>query len=180
MLELLLTRADLELNVSKAPPLFHAVERGHLEVVRRLVYLEAVDINQTVWHKSPLFIVIENGYLEVAKLLLGQGSRLDVNSKTLLGDTALSLAASRGYLEIIELLLKDDQLNVAATNRFGETGLRLAARNGDEQVVRRLCRDSRARNVGDLQDAIEAAPDIRIAYFLQGQLIRCGDPRATP
>ena len=114
------------MNVSKTPPLFHAVERRHLEIVRRLVYLEAIDINQTVWRKSALFIAIENGYLEVAKLLLEQGSRLDVNSKTLLGDTALSLAAARGYLDIIELLLKDDQLDVAATNRFGETGLRLA------------------------------------------------------
>jgi ankyrin repeat protein len=47
MLELLLTRSDLELNVSRAPPIYLAADRGHLEVVRRLVSLQKVDINQT-------------------------------------------------------------------------------------------------------------------------------------
>ena len=70
MLELLLTRTDLDLNISRASPIYLAAERGHLEVVRRLVSLEAVEINQTVWHKSPLFIAIENGYRGIAKLLL--------------------------------------------------------------------------------------------------------------
>jgi ankyrin repeat protein len=85
MLELLLTRTDLDLNVSQASPIYLAAERGHLEVVRRLVSLEEVEINQTVWHKSPLFIAIENGYRGIAKLLLAQGTRLDVNAKTFLG-----------------------------------------------------------------------------------------------
>jgi hypothetical protein len=47
MLELLLTRSDLELNVTRAPPIYLAAERGHLEVVRRLVSLKEVDLNQT-------------------------------------------------------------------------------------------------------------------------------------
>jgi hypothetical protein len=67
-----------------------AAERGHLEVVRRLISLEAVDVKQTVWHKSPLFIGIENGYRGVSNLLLDQGNRLDVNAKTFLGGTAYS------------------------------------------------------------------------------------------
>jgi ankyrin repeat protein len=75
-MDLLLTRSDLELNVSRAPPIYLAAERGHLEVVRRLVSLQQVDINQTFWRKSPLFIAIENGYRGIAKLLLKQGSRL--------------------------------------------------------------------------------------------------------
>ncbi|KAJ5358337.1 F-box domain and ankyrin repeat protein [Penicillium cataractarum] len=70
MLELLLTRTDLDLNALGASPIYLAAERGHLEVVRRLVSLDEVDINQTVWHKSPLFIAIENGHRDVAKLLL--------------------------------------------------------------------------------------------------------------
>ncbi|OKP10300.1 hypothetical protein PENSUB_4276 [Penicillium subrubescens] len=168
MLELLLTRTDLDLNVSRASPIYLAAERGHLEVVRRLVSLEAVDINQTVWHKSPLFIAIENGYRGVAKLLLEQGSRLDVNAKTSLGDTALHMAVSYGNLDIVELLLKDDRLDVTGVNRYRESALELAARNGKEHVVRRLCRDRRARNVCRFQSAMEATSNIRILYFLQG------------
>ncbi|OKO98115.1 Receptor-interacting serine/threonine-protein kinase 4 [Penicillium subrubescens] len=174
MLELLLTRTDLDLNVSRASPIYLAAERGHLEVVRRLVSFEEVDINQTVWHKSPLFIAIENGYRGVAKLLLEQGSRLDVNAKTSLGDTALHMAVSYGNLDIVELLLKDDRLDVTGINRYGESALELAARNGKEHVVRRLCRDRRARNVRHFRSAMEAASNIRILYFLQGQLMRHG------
>ncbi|KAF3399850.1 putative ankyrin repeat protein [Penicillium rolfsii] len=174
MLELLLTRTDLDLNVSRASPIYLAAERGHLEVVRRLVSLDEVDINQTVWHKSPLFIAIENGYRDVAKLLLKQGSRLDVNAKTALGDTALHMAVSYRNLDIVELLLKDDRLDVTGTNRYGESALELAARNGKEHVVRRLCRDRRARNVCDLRSAMEATSNLRILYFLQGQLMRRG------
>ncbi|OKP11865.1 hypothetical protein PENSUB_2596 [Penicillium subrubescens] len=171
MLELLLTRTDLDLNVSRASPIYLAAERGHLELVRRLVSLEEVDINQTVWHKSPLFIAIENGYRDVAKLLLEQGSRLDVNAKTSLGDTALHMAVSYGNLDIVELLLKDDRLDVTGANRYGESALELATRNGKEHVVRRLCRDRRARNVCHFRGAMEATSNIRILYFLQGQLL---------
>jgi ankyrin repeat protein len=44
MLELLLTRTELDLNVSHAAPIYLAAERGHLEVVCRLVSLQKVDI----------------------------------------------------------------------------------------------------------------------------------------
>ncbi|OKO97715.1 hypothetical protein PENSUB_9895 [Penicillium subrubescens] len=174
MLELLLTRSDLDLNVPHAPPIYLAADRGHLEVVRRLVCHEEVDLNQTYCHKSPLFIAIENDYHGVAKLLLEQGSRLDVNAKTSLGDTALHIAASYGNLDIVKRLLRDDRLDVAGTNRYGESALRLAARNGREHVVRRLCRDHRGRDVCHLRSAMEAASNLRILYILQGQLMRHG------
>jgi hypothetical protein len=172
MLELLLTRTDLDLNVSQASPIYLAAERGHLEVVRRLVSLEEVEINQTVWHKSPLFIAIENGYRGIAKLLLAQGTRLDVNAKTFLGDTALSKAASYGNLDVVELLLKDDRLDIMAINRFGESVLELAARNGKEHIVRRHCRDRRVKYLCSFRRAVKAASNNRIRYFLQEQLMR--------
>jgi ankyrin repeat protein len=174
IMELLLTRSDLELNVSRAPPIYLAAERGHLEVVRRLVSLQHVDINQTYWQKSPLFIAIENGYRRIAKLLLKQGSRLNVNAKTSLGDTALHIAVSYGNSEIVELLLRDDRLDVMGTNRYGESALELAARNGKEHVVRLLCHDRRARNARHFRSAMEATSNLRILYLLQGQLMRHG------
>ncbi|CEJ62567.1 hypothetical protein PMG11_11064 [Penicillium brasilianum] len=174
MMQLLLTRSDLELNVSRAPPIYLAAERGHLEVVRRLVSLQKVNINQTYWRKSPLFIAIENGYRGVAKLLLKQGSRLGVNAKTSLGDTALHIAASYGNHNIVELLLRNDRLDVTGANRYGESALELAARNGKEPVVRLLCRDRRARNVGHFRSAMEATSNPRILYFIQGQLMKHG------
>jgi ankyrin repeat protein len=172
MLEVLLTRDHLDFNASQASPIYLAAERGHLEVVRRLLSFETVNINQTVWRKSSLFIAIENGFRDIAKLLLQLGRRLDINAKTLFGDTAFAVAASYGYLDIVELLLEDDRWDVTATNKLGKSALLKAASMGHEQVVRCLCRDIRVRNAGDLKYAIES--NIRIRYLLQEYVTECG------
>lgn len=39
MLELLLTRSNLELNILRVLPIYLAADRGHLKVVRRLISL---------------------------------------------------------------------------------------------------------------------------------------------
>ncbi|CAI7644965.1 unnamed protein product, partial [Penicillium pancosmium] len=169
LLEVLLTRPDIALNVGNASPIFYACERGHLEIVRRLLDHNDMDVNKTVWNKSPLYIAIENGHTEIARLLIDQCSGIDVNSATLLGSTALSVAALNGHLEIVELLLQNESLNCKAENAFGETALQLAAREGYEAIVRTLCRDIRARDLLSLRNAIKYSSNIRLTYFLQGQ-----------
>jgi ankyrin repeat protein len=72
----------------------------------------------------------------------------------------------------MELLLRDDRLDVPGTNRYGESALELAARNRKEHVVRLLCHDRRARNGSHFRSAMEATLNLRILYLLQGQLIR--------
>jgi ankyrin repeat protein len=169
LLEVLLTRQDIALNVRNASPIFYACEKGHMEIVRRLLDHNDVDFDKSVWNKSPLFIAIENGHTEIAKLLIGRCGGIDVNSPTLLGSTALSVAASSGNLEIVEILLQDERLNCKAENSFGETALQLAAQEGNEAIVRALCRDKRARDLSSLRKAIRSSSNIRLAYFLQGQ-----------
>jgi ankyrin repeat protein len=165
--EVLLTRQDLDLNISSAPPIYLAAERGHYEIVRRLISFESVDLNQTMWHKSPLFIAIENGFRHIAKLLLLQGRRLDINIKSSLGDTAFSLAACFGYLDIVDCLLQDERLDVTSINSSGESALCLAASRGHERVVKSLCCDDRVRSCCNFERAVEAAANIRIRYLLQ-------------
>jgi ankyrin repeat protein len=169
LLEVLLTRQDIALNVRNASPIFWACEKGHMEIVRRLLDHNDVDIDKSVWNKSPLYIAIENGHTEIAKLLIDRCGGIDVNSPTLLGSTALSVAASSGNLEIVEILLQDERLNCKAENSFGETALQLAAQEGNEAIVRALCRDKRARDLSSLRKAIRSSSNIRLAYFLQGQ-----------
>ncbi|KAJ5413680.1 hypothetical protein N7509_000307 [Penicillium cosmopolitanum] len=169
LLEVLLTRPDIALNVRNASPIFYACEKGNLEIVRRLLDRNDMDVNKPVWNKSPLYIAIENGHIEIARLLIDQGNGIDVNSATLLGSTALSVAALNGHLEIVELLLQDERLNCKAENNFGETALQLAAREGHEAIVRSLCRDSRIRDLLSLRNAIKYSSSIRLTYFLQGQ-----------
>ena len=58
----------------------------------------------------------------------------DVNDKTEDGETALSLAASRGRSKVVEVLLKRGA-DVNLPDRFGDTPLMLAASNGFVKVV---------------------------------------------
>ena len=59
------------------------------------------------------------GHLEVTRLLLEHTTPPDINLKTYMGDTALSLAAYHGHFAIIDLLLAEKELDVTATDRFG-------------------------------------------------------------
>jgi ankyrin repeat protein len=120
------------------------------------------------------------GYLEVTRLLLEHTAPPDLNLKTYMGDTALSLAAYYGHLAIINLLLEEDGLDVTAADKCGDTALVKAARNGHEQVVKRLYRDTRAKCPGDVEKAIEAALHCRISLYLGGHLGEEGNFRTWP
>jgi hypothetical protein len=99
-----------------------------------------------------------------------QGKWLEINSKSVVGETALSLAASHAHLNIVEFQLKDSRPGVTATDNLGQTVLCKAARNEYERVVKRFYRDIPAKGGGDVQDAIDAAFTCRIALFLRGHL----------
>ncbi|KAJ5481373.1 hypothetical protein N7475_000185 [Penicillium sp. IBT 31633x] len=175
MVELFLAREDIQVNVQESPPLFYAASKGHEEIVRRLLCFGTIDINQQLWNSSPLCIASGMGYLGITKLLLDHTISPDINLKTDVGDTALSLAASGGYLAIINLLLEKKGLDVTAVNKFGDTALCKAARNGHEQVVKRLYGDARAKCASDVKRAIEAASNRRIALYLEGHLNEQGN-----
>ena len=105
LLEVLLIRQDIALNVKNASPFFYAAEKGHLRIIRRLLECKDVDINITVWNKSPLYIALKHSHIEVAKLLIGHSNQLDINSVIFLGNTAFLVIVVNGHLDIVELLL---------------------------------------------------------------------------
>ena len=61
----------------------------------------------------------------------------DVNVKTSKGETALSIAAERGNVECVELLLQQNAF-VDVENKNRETPLMLACRSGHLEIVRVL------------------------------------------
>lgn len=65
-----------------------------------------------------------------------QGTWLDINSKSVVGEIALSLAASHGHLNIVESQLKDSRPDVTATDNLGQTVLCKAAQNEHERFYR--------------------------------------------
>ncbi|KAJ5742499.1 uncharacterized protein N7511_011518 [Penicillium nucicola] len=167
MVELLLARTDVQVNVHQAPPLFHAAKQGHVEVVRRLLSFDTIDINQQFWNSSPLCVASEIGYPEVTKLLLQHTAPPDTNLKTYMGDTALSLAAYHGNLVIIKLLQEVNGFDVATADNFGDTALCKAARNGHEQIVKRLYRDARAKCASDVKGPLKQLSPLELHCILK-------------
>ncbi|CAG7555130.1 unnamed protein product [Fusarium equiseti] len=91
-------------------PLAEAAENGHADVVRALLNRGQVDVN-TVLTRAPartgLMAAVENGRGETGSVIqvLISTVGVDVNFQDEFGETALMLAASRGTLEILKLIL---------------------------------------------------------------------------
>lgn len=156
MVKLLLRRADIQVNNQDQPPLCIATREGHSTIVRRLLRSDTIDPNQKHQGRSPLYISIGHGHREIATILLKQGTKLDINTKTATGEFALQLAVYYRHLDILDLILKDNRLNVTATcDKY--IALSLAAERGRDQVVRRLLRDPRVRSSSDIHNTLTVA-----------------------
>ncbi|KAI3034865.1 hypothetical protein CBS76997_10987 [Aspergillus niger] len=147
MVELLLGRSDVQMNAgdqNEQPPLWSAALQEHVQVVERLLQCGDIDVNQG-WgpYSSPLLAAITRGYSDIAMRLLNCVPRLDVNVRTYLGDSALSLAAHQGYTDVVARLLEPWQTDRNGTDRWGCTALWWAARAGQARIVQRLLEDDR-------------------------------------
>ncbi|RDH21211.1 ankyrin [Aspergillus niger ATCC 13496] len=153
-------------DVSGYSPLSWAINGRHLAVIDTLLKSEAVD--PSVVDRSgetPLMSVIIMRDLEVLNCFCDRGARIDWNqtgsngytplmTATLInfveailspdGDTALHLAARKGYAEAFNFILVQAMVKqtfskpLLVTNRNGETPLWLAAAHGHLEIVRSI------------------------------------------
>lgn len=76
------------------------------------------------------------GHLGVVRLLVQQGKHLNINERTITSyETALSIAARDGNLEMVRVLLRHDQIDVNLENRWLEDPLILTAKGGHLSIV---------------------------------------------
>ena len=80
-----------------------------------------------------LLAAAENGDLDAVKVALEEGADINVQNK-FLKESALHIAASRGFLSIVQLLLENDA-DFLLLNATDMTALHLAARDGQTRVV---------------------------------------------
>jgi ankyrin repeat protein len=100
------------------------------------------------------------GHPDVAMTLLAYGDRLDINAQTYQKESALSLAARYGHLQVVDTILQDRRVDRNSVDDQGRTALWWAAHEGQTAVVRRLLKDADVQvDVKDRRgaDALEAA-----------------------
>ncbi|KAF1318972.1 Tkl protein kinase, partial [Globisporangium splendens] len=136
-----------DFNVELSRVLCHAVMYGDLEVVELLV-ANGGDVN-TVYRASevdahdqilltPLTMAAITGNVELVKYLCVHGA--DVEGTTDVQETALFLAAAKGFMDIVEYLVQNRNANLESANcaPFNFRPIEVAACHGHDDVVQLL------------------------------------------
>ena len=91
-------------NKQKETPLFLAVNKNDINIVKELVCKGADIKKRNKGDMSPLMICCKNNLQTIAEFLIKKGA--DVNEKNILGDTPVKLAQSNGNEELALKLIK--------------------------------------------------------------------------
>ena len=91
-------------NRQKETPLFLAVNKNDINIVKELVCKGADIKKRNKADMSPLMICCKNNFQSIAEFLIKKGA--DVNEKNILGDTPVKLAQSNGNEELALKLIK--------------------------------------------------------------------------
>jgi ankyrin repeat protein len=131
-------------NSSNCTALMEACRGGKLDVVQFLLGIEGIDVHrQDDLGRTAFCLAAEEGHSQVVKLLLMRDD-IDINRLDYGGRTALFLAchkedASYASYETVDLLLKQDGINLNARETdTGYTPLAAACLNNNTDIVRLL------------------------------------------
>jgi len=103
---------------TKGQEIIDAVNTGNLVKVKELVEKGASLEVSDNYKRTPLLLTCrENGNFEIAKLLIENGA--NINARDIFGDTPITLAAWRGFEEIVNYLLdKNAELPESGNDRI--------------------------------------------------------------
>ena len=130
-------------------PIMNACEYGHIQIVERLLKDPRAEL--ILKHESAIIVALDHSRLEIAKLLLKDPRALgdaDTGSEENVANTALYFACSRGYTEIVQILLKDSRSNPSANDNRALRGAELHEHPEvvtllQQHITMRLLRDPR-------------------------------------
>uniref|UniRef100_A0A1A9WY66 K Homology domain-containing protein n=1 Tax=Glossina brevipalpis TaxID=37001 RepID=A0A1A9WY66_9MUSC len=124
--------AQIETNRNTALTL--ACFQGRHEVVSLLLDRKANVEHRAKTGLTPLMEAASGGYIEVGRVLLDKGADVNAAPVPTSRDTALTIAADKGHLKFVELLLLRGAA-VEVKNKKGNSPLWLAAHGGHLSVV---------------------------------------------
>ena len=159
IVELLLSKnASVNLkNKSGQTPLDVAIQQNHKDIVRLLVANGA--------EPSSIFTAAQIGDLARVKAFLEQG--VNANARGPKRQTALHIAASEGYKEVVELLLKHGADVNAGVGYHNETAAVFALRGHHSEVVELLISNG-ADDVSPLHLAVSAGDEAKARSLVEG------------
>ena len=132
VVELLLGKQATQEHKGRA--LIKAAEHGRVDTIKLLIAQGALVDQPDVERTTPLHVAAVFGQGAAVQALLKAGARVDcVNAR---GTTPLMMAADYGQTDMVKLLAKKADVNLA--NLDGDTALILAARGGYFEIVQRL------------------------------------------
>eukprot|EP00494_Astrolonche_serrata_P023926 UN24184 len=121
-----------------------------VESINQIIYHKGVcsRINfnsKNSWGESILYLAAKAGETELVDTLLTRIVGIDVNIQTVDGMTPLMLACAYGHHSIIELLLKQDDIDVNLKNQNGECALIACTGSSDRKqspssISKQTCR----------------------------------------
>ena len=87
-------------------PLYMVCQKNHVEVIRLLLAVEGVSVNQACTDDGcfPLFIACQKNHVEVVRLLLA--AQAQVNQVKDGGWSVCHIAAQNGHVQVLEMLLE--------------------------------------------------------------------------
>lgn len=126
-------------------PLMHAAYKGKTDIVEMLLSND-VNVNATnLKGQTALMLASAYGKTKIVELLLQSGADLNIGVNEQhhnygQGHTAcpLNMAASKGYLEVVQLLLMHDAPIDVSGEKDGKTALHLSAKEMHYEVVKKL------------------------------------------
>jgi ankyrin repeat protein len=127
---------DLNIFVAGHSPISVAAYHGRVNTVACLLDIGGVEINGRGLIDPLICRAAAHGHHDVVRLLVQQGTYLNINESTITSyDTALCIAARGGDLEMVQALLRHEQIDVNLRNRWLEDPLMLAVKGGHFSIV---------------------------------------------
>ena len=147
-------------------PLMYACRKGHVEVARRLLSLGASQQKVSARGRTALFEAILGRHSSSNPMFLREPSQhnkiiellvcempgdLDVNMvhRQEFDRTALMLAARLGHVEMVQILLRNQSINLDVQDVNGMTALYLAAREDHYQITELLLQSGASIDIVD-------------------------------
>jgi ankyrin repeat protein len=135
---------SLNLCVAGHSPISVAAYHGCVNTITCLLNMGSVEINGRGLIDPPLCRAAAHGHHDVVRLLVQQGTRLNINESTIEShDTALCIAARVGDFEMVQALLRHGKIDVNLRNRWFEDPLMLAVKGGHVSVIDALVANPR-------------------------------------